>query len=156
MSRRALGLLVATVLAGGLAMAIPWLASAARGGGLRWASSPKVFDVPGMASDRVLSGQVVNTSTHPIYVDARTIAVVDDRGHRLETAARFLAAFAHPLFSPMQFHTIGGTYQLQRLGVVVRIEPGQRMPLTVSWRLKPAGDSPTAVDVGTATLSIPD
>ncbi|HJP66089.1 MAG TPA: hypothetical protein VKA30_07285, partial [Actinomycetota bacterium] len=124
MSRRALGLAVATLLAGGVAMAVPLLASAARGGALRWVATPQVFAVPGMASDHVLSGQVVNTSPHAIYVDARKIAAIDDQADRLETAARFLSAFAHPLFSPMQFHTVGGAYQLQRLGVVVRIDPG--------------------------------
>jgi hypothetical protein len=152
-SRRGAALLAATVLAGGLALALPRLLSS--GGGLVWTGTPQVYAVPGLSTDRVLSGKVVNTSGDAIYVDARKVAVVDRRGHRLETGARFLAAFAHPLYAPMQFQTVGDAFQLQRLGVVVRIEPGQQIPLTVSWRSAPGDAIPATVDLGEETLSIP-
>jgi len=108
-----------------------------------------------MPSDQILSGQVVNTSTDDLYVDARGIAVVDGGGHRFGTAARFLSAFVHPLYAPFQFHTFGGPSELQRLGIFVRIEPGQRLPLTVSWRNTSSDDQPTQVDLGSEKLPVP-
>ena len=153
MNRRSVVLLIGTLLVGAAALAVPQLLSG--GGGLQWSGAPQLYRVPGVASDRILSGQVVNTSDRAIYVDAREMAVVDTSGHRLETAARFLSTFAHPLYAPTQFHTFGGAFQLQRLGVAVRIEPGQRMPLTVSWRESSGAASPASLEFADGSLAIP-
>lgn len=153
MSRRGLVLLLGTLLAGAAALAVPQLIS--HGEGLQWTGAPQVYRVPGLASDRILAGQVVNTSDRAIYVDARQMAVVDATGHRLETAARFLETYAHPLYAPTQFHTFGGPFELQRLGIAVRIEPGQRMPLTVSWRETRGAPAPAILEFSDGSLTIP-
>jgi hypothetical protein len=146
------------VAAAGLGVAVGlgafWLASS-RSDGLAWTGPPQVYRVPGLSTDRVLAGEVINRSADVLYVDARRVAVVDVRGRRLETAARFLNAFVHPLYAPLQFPGAGDALELQRLGVYVRIEPGQRLPLTVSWRSGAPHGAGLSVDLGAETLSIP-
>ena len=153
MSRRGVLSLAAVLMAGALAILVPWYLN--RGGGLEWAAAPQVYRVPGLATDRIVAGEVQNTSNHDIYADARTARVVDATGRRLQTGARFLSTFAHALYSPMQFDTFGDAFQLQRLGIVVRIAPGQRMPFTVSWRAGPGDAAATRIDLGAGSLSIP-
>lgn len=154
MSRGRAGLLAVVVAGAGVAFVAVWPPWSS-GGGLRWAEAPQVYHVPGVSTDRVLAGQVVNASGSPIEVDARRIVVIDGRGRRLDTAARFLATFAHPLYAPLQFHTVGDAFQLQRLGVYVRIEPGQKLPLTVSWRAGPSGAPASTIDLGVGFLPLP-
>lgn len=130
------------------------LVARSRDDGLAWSDAPRVYRVPGLSGDRVLAGEVVNRSGGAVYVDARRIAVVDGHGRRLQTAARFLQAFVHPLYAPMQYPGAGDASELQRLGVYVRIEPGRTMPLAVSWRRPPGVGSPVSIDLGVDTLPV--
>jgi rhodanese-related sulfurtransferase len=122
---------------------------------LAWTATPHVVMVPDLPQDRVLTGEIVNTTDKPIYVDAREIVVLDASGHRLDTAARFLSSFVHPLYAPFQFPGTDDRAGDQRLGISVRIDPGQRLPLTVSWRLAAGDHSPTRVDLGVVSLPLP-
>ena len=121
-------------------------------GPLHWVGKPSSLPASELLpSDRIVSGRVENRSLEPIELDARKMRLVDanDRGVRASIA--FLDSFGRawevynkgPLALPRD--------EWRRLGRLVRIEPGQEVPLTVSW----SGRRPQRIAYAGGTLALP-
>lgn len=163
MSRR-LGLVVAAALIGAVAV-LALLGSRSGSDGaataqapvrLGWLGEPQVFKVPELPRDRILSGQVRNTSTKPVDISVDRVTVVDARGRKVKSSVRFLAAFAHGLYPPTEKIGPGGTFTRTRLGEIAKIKPGAAIPMTLSWRVAPGGSAPVEVRFGGGSLPLPD
>lgn len=134
-------------------------AGAAGGAGpvrLAWQGEPRLIDVPELPGDRILAGTIRNTSLRPVDLDVERVEIVDARGRRLKSSARFLAAFAHGLYPPSQRTRPPGRFERTRLGEMATVEPGQTLPLTLSWRVPPGAAAPTEVRFGGGSLRLPD
>lgn len=123
---------------------------------LGWLGTPQVFKVPELPRDRILSGQVRNTSTKPVEISVDRVTVVDARGREVRSSVRFLAAFAHGLYPPTDKVGPGGTFTRTRLGEIAKIKPGAAIPMTLSWRVAPGGSAPVEVRFGGGSLPLPD
>lgn len=131
-------------------------ADGAGGGDLAWLKDPVVFTPENLPDDRTMSGDVRNDSLRKIRVRAKTMAVVDAAGTRYDTAARFLKAYSHGLYPPLQRPTGADDSTQARLsGEYADLEPRQKAPLTVSWRTKPGMKPPLRLDYGDGALTIP-
>jgi hypothetical protein len=117
---------------------------------------PSILRSPELPRDRSASGKVRNTGDKQIVIDARKVKLVDAKGKPASDAtARFLAGFAHGLYSPTQFGQVQNAFELQRLGVRVELAPGQVLPLNVSWRLAPGEAPPVRAEFGSLSLPLP-
>ena len=145
----ALGLLLAVVLAVGLA---------AHGGGdarasgdLVWEKKPRVYRNSTLPDDRVLRGVVRNDSLRVVTLTARDLAVRAAGGDEMESAAIFAPTFIRGVFPQNRGDAIPENEQF-RIGMRARIEPGQTVPITVSWREQ--RESAARVDYGTGSLPL--
>jgi hypothetical protein len=121
---------------------------------LAWKDSPRMIRVPELPDDRILTGRVRNTSLRPVDLSADRIEIVDARGRRLVSTARFLQAFAHGL-NPPSTKIKGGKFERTRLGQIATVKPGQDLPLTLSWRLTSSTTQPLEVRLGGGSLALP-
>jgi hypothetical protein len=121
---------------------------------LAWRDAPQLIRVAALPDDRILTGHVRNTSLRPVDVSVDRIEIVDSRGKRLKSTARFLQAFAHGLY-PSSMNFKGGKFERTRLGQIATIKPGQALPLTLSWRLTAATTQPLKVRFGGGSLALP-
>ena len=137
--------LLAGVIAAVLAVAILNVARAGDGesrtGPLRWTGKVVSFQHPTLSTDHVVSGKVRNEGLEPLRVVAREeIRVVAADGSELPTSAVFTQTFGHGLFDPTRLPEARlPERELMRIGDVGRLEPGDALPLTVSWREQPGG-----------------
>jgi hypothetical protein len=123
---------------------------------LAWRGEPLVIKVPELPRDRILSGEVRNTSVKPVDLSIDRVRVVDAQGREVQSSVRFLAAFAHGLYPPTQKIGPGGTFTRTRLGEITRIKPGAAVPMTLSWRVPAGADAPVEVRFGGGSLPLPD
>lgn len=121
---------------------------------LAWKDSPRMIRVAELPDDRILTGRVRNTSLRPVDLSVDRIEIVDARGRRLRSTARFLQAFAHGLYPP-SMQVKGGKFERTRLGQIATIKPGQDLPLTLSWRLASSTAQPLEVRFGGGSLALP-
>jgi hypothetical protein len=121
---------------------------------LAWKDSPLMIRVPELPDDRILTGRLRNTSLRPVELSVDLIEIVDARGRRLPSTARFLQAFAHGLY-PSSMQVKGGMFERTRLGQIATIKPGQDLPLTLSWRLASSTAQPLEVRFGGGSLALP-
>ncbi len=125
------------------------------GAPLGWSGAPHVFRYANLPRDGVLGGKVENRSGAPLVLDARRITLRDGRGAVVKGATvRFLASFAHGLYSPTQFGQVQNAFELERLGIRVRIAPRQVLPINAAWRLPPGAGQPVTLDYGGGRLPI--
>ncbi|MGH3440916.1 MAG: hypothetical protein ACRDUY_02510 [Nitriliruptorales bacterium] len=124
-------------------------------GQLAWTRSPLVFAPPRLADDRVVVGQVRNTSLRPLRLDVREMVVRDSGGRALASSARFAAAFAHPLYGAFQKPSYDEPFELDRLGVITELRPGETGPLYVAYRLREGSEPPISVEYGPGALELP-
>jgi len=122
---------------------------------LGWEGEPRVIRVDGLPRDRILSGRVRNTALRAVDVTVDRIEVVDARGRRVKSSARFLNALTHGLYPPAQQVKPPGKFERTRLGEIATLKPGQSLPLTLSWRVAPGGSAPTQVRFGGGSLALP-
>lgn len=127
----------------------------ARRPALAWQGAPRLFEPGDLPRDRVLLGRIRNASEKPVILDARRIRFLDARGRPVAGTARFLATFAHGLYSPTQFGQVQNVAELQRLGIRVEVAPDQALPLTGAWRLRRGQEPPARVDVAGTMLPVP-
>jgi len=138
---------VAVVLAGGGEEDPP--------GTLGWVEEPLVFTPKNLPRDRTVAGEVSNDTLKKLRLRARRIVVVDAGGRRQETVARFLRAYSHGLYPPTQRPAgYDQSTQARLEGQYVDLKPGERAPLTVSWRLRPGARAPFRLDYGGGTLPV--
>jgi hypothetical protein len=121
---------------------------------LAWKDSPQMIRVPELPDDRILTGRVRNTSLRTVDLSADRIEIVDARGRRLASTARFLQAFAHGLYPP-SMRIRGSKFERTRLGEIATVKPGQDLPLTLSWRLSSSTAQPLEVRFGGGSLALP-
>jgi hypothetical protein len=121
---------------------------------LVWKDAPQLIAVPELPRDRILTGRVRNTSLRPVDLSADRIEIVDARGRRLRSTARFLQNFAHGLYPPAM-KVKGGTLERTRIGQIATVKPGQDLPLTLSWRVPEGGSQPVEVRFGGGALALP-
>ena len=121
-----------------------------------WAAAPLVQTPQYLPRDRVLVAQIRNDSLQDVDLTAADIRIVDPDGRALKSTARFLRGYAHGLFSPLQRPKTPNPNEQRQLGEIATIKPGQKAPLTLSWRVPPGGKQPVRVDIGVANdLDIP-
>ena len=145
----AVALLAAALVAGLL------LAGGAQGDDAQVAwKDVQVFE-SGVKTDRILAGRLENTSLREIDIDVEDVRVLDGEGREVQSATRFLAAFAHGIFPWSQRPEVMGDFERRRLGEVVTLKPGRTAPITLSWRLKKGAAPPERVDFGPVALDLP-
>jgi hypothetical protein len=125
-------------------------------GAMSWTKKPTTIRLGSKPKDRILFGTVRNDSLRPVKIYASDIRVVDSDGRPLEATAIFSKSFAHGLYGSTDPRAKApGEFELARLGRLIRLNPGQSAPLTVSWRLKSPSDRPVQVQMGDGALPIP-
>jgi hypothetical protein len=115
---------------------------------------PQLIAVPELPRDRILTGRVRNASLRPVDLSADRIEIVDARGRRLRSTARFLQNFAHGLYPPAM-KVKGGKLERTRIGQIATVKPGQDLPLTLSWCVPEGGSQPVEVRFGGGALALP-
>ena len=122
---------------------------------LAWFDTPKVIVPKTLRHDRILQADVHNDSGSKVRVSAADIKVFDDRGHPLKASATFARGYLHSLYPPTRGPASLPDTELERLGKLAEIAPGDTATLTVSWR-EPGGRRTAArIDYGQGSLSIP-
>lgn len=125
-------------------------------GELRWVGKPSVLTPPDLPRDRVLTGRVENGTLRRVEIKAKDLRLVDAGGHRVGGVATFLNGYIHGLYPPTRHPASGLPLEEQRrIGIVARIDPGKRAPLTLAWRLKAGEAPPVRVEYGAGSLPIP-
>jgi hypothetical protein len=147
----AVALAAAAALAGGLL-----LAGGAGGddGRLAWKGTPALIQAA--KTDRVLYGEVRNDSLKDVDLRYQDVRVLDADGEEVQSAVRFIAAFAHGLYAWSQRPKDPGDFERRRLGEIATIKPGQTAPITLSWRVPAGAEQPVKVDFGKAEIALPD
>jgi hypothetical protein len=125
-------------------------------GELRWVGKPRVFRSADLPRDRVLQGTVENGTLRRVEIKAKDLRLVDAGGNRVGGIATFLNGYLHGLYPPTRHPASGLPAEEQRrIGIVARIDPGKRAPLTLAWRLKAGDRPPVRVEYGAGSLPIP-
>ena len=121
-------------------------------GPLRWSAPPKVLPPSELLpDDRIATGRVRNDSLRPVELNARDVELLDADGDAVRASIAFLDSFGRawevynkgPLALPRE--------EWRRLGRLVRIEPGQEVPMTVSW----SGGDPRRIAYAGGSLTLP-
>lgn len=154
---------LAGALAAALALAILGVARAGGGDGsgertgpLRWTGEVVAFAHPTLPGDHVVSGRVTLDALEPLRVVARDIEVVAADGTPLPTSAVFTQTFGHGLFDPTRMPEARlPERELMRIGDVGRFEPGDVLPLTVSWREEPGAPAGARIAYPGGSLAMP-
>lgn len=119
---------------------------------LRWTAEPTVSRSTLLPGDRVLHGELENTSNSPLTLDASGARLLDDAGSAVQGEATFAAGFTHGLYGPgVAPKERMPDFLARRLGVRTQLAPGARVPFTVSWR----DGSPSRVEVSGAVVALP-
>lgn len=122
---------------------------------LVWESPPELVSSPTLPDDRILTGRVENDSLRPVEVDAEDVRLVDGDGDRVDGEAIFLAGFGHALLPPEREPEEVPEFERRRTGRSARLEPGDAVPLTVSWRRADGDGAPVRIDYGSGSLPLP-
>jgi hypothetical protein len=120
-------------------------------GDLVWEKAPHVYRNAELPRDRVLRGVIRNDSLRVVTLTARDLAVRTPGGDEMESAAIFAPTFIRGVFPQNRGDAIPENEQF-RIGLLTRIEPGQTVPVTVSWREQ--GERAARVDYGTGSLPV--
>jgi hypothetical protein len=145
-----------------VAAAVAVVALVAFGGGARADATAVSFkgevhifqsDIP---TDQVLYSEIENTSLRDVELDVDDVVLYDADGKKMRSSIRYLAAFAHGIFPWSQKPDPLGEFERRRLGELKTVKPGQSVPITLSWRMKPGGARPARVDLGPVELELPD
>ena len=124
-------------------------------GDLVWADPPVLVRVARLPSDRIVYGSVRNDSFKRLTFKAADLKVRDARGRTVPATARFAASYAHGLYGVFQRPDAVPAEELQRLGVLIRLDPGKTAPLVVAFRLRAGTKPPLTVDYGQGFLPVP-
>ena len=108
----------------------------AAGGPLHWTGKVVSFQHPTLETDHVVSGKVRLDGLKVLRVVAREdLRVIAEDGTELPTSAVFTQTFGHGLFDPTRMPEARlPERELMRIGDVGRFEPGDELPVTISWR----------------------
>jgi hypothetical protein len=123
---------------------------------LAWTAEPEVLTPPDLPNDRVLRGAVKNQTGHRVTLRADDVRLRRLDGRPVKASVTFIAGYAHRLFPPTRGPRRYPESERERLGTVTVIDPGAAASLTASWSERRPGNHPAEVDLGPATLDIPD
>jgi hypothetical protein len=123
-------------------------------GDLVWAKRPRLYLPPGLERDRILTGVVRNDSFERIDLTARDLRVETRDGERVPSAAVFGESFRRGVFPQNRGEGTPESEQI-RIGLKLRLRPGKKAPLTVSWRQASRDRRPVRVDYGAGSLPVP-
>jgi hypothetical protein len=115
---------------------------------VRWVRAPLVYQPRRLPHDRVLYGRVQNESRKMLALDSRKLVVRDAAGRVLVSSARFIGAYAHPLYGAFQQPRFNEPSELARLGVITDVSPGTTSPLWVSFRRLATSRPPYSASFG--------
>jgi hypothetical protein len=147
----ALGTLAAAAVLAGCGQS-----DAASAPAVAWDGKPLVVHQAELPDDTIVSGKLRNGSGARLELDAGEVRILDADGHALRSTARFSAAVSHSLYPPGDGPSEAKPLALRkRLGEVATVEPGESVPLVVSWRQSHGEPPPVRVDLGSATLKLP-
>jgi hypothetical protein len=121
-------------------------------GDLVWDARPRVFTNPRLPDDRVLTGVVRNDTLEPVDLVAKDLVVRASDGDELESAAIFAPTFIRSVFPQNRGSEIPIPEQI-RIGLRTRLQPGQTVPVTVSWHQR--GEHASLIAYGTGSLPVP-
>jgi hypothetical protein len=125
-----------------------------RTGSLAWSDGgPSAYRPADLPRDHVVGGKVRNDSLRQLQVLASDVRLRDARGDVVKGVARFTFTPGHSLYPPTRVASIPFAEQL-RMGIRVRMNPGDEVPLMVAWRDRPGAAQPVSVDYGQGTLPI--
>lgn len=138
--RRRAVLLAATVLAVGLISA--GCDDDDPAGPLRWEGEPALLEAEaGLPDDRIISGEVRNSSLEPIAIEADELVVIAD-GEEFETDTTFLAGYGRGFVETARGYADPDDvpdFERVRTGRLLQLEPGGTTPVVVAWRDAEAG-----------------
>jgi hypothetical protein len=126
--------------------------ASAGSGDLAWKGKVQVFSTA-IPTDEVLYAKIQNTSLRDVDLDVTRARVLDADGEPVRSSTRYLAAFAHGIFSWSQGPL--SDFEKRRLGQIATLKPGQGAPITVAWRVPKGAPRPVTVDLGPSELRIP-
>jgi hypothetical protein len=124
-------------------------------GRLSWETGPKIYKPETLPHDRILSGMVRNESLRRVDLVAKRLKLLDEDGHRVAGSGIFLAGFGRGLYPPTRQPKLLPKSERLRTGVEARIQPGDSVPLTMSWRLVRGRKPPVRIEYGGGSLPIP-
>jgi hypothetical protein len=121
---------------------------------LAWKGTPTLVQ-SSAPTDRILYGELRNDSLENVNLRYRDVRVLDADRHEVQSAVRFIAAFAHGLYPWSLRPKDPGDFERRRLGEIATLKPGQSAPITLSWRVPTGAPQPVTVDFGTIELALP-
>jgi hypothetical protein len=114
------------------------------GTALDWHEEPQLYGLATLPRDRVAIGVIVNGGADPLTMSAGDFQIRDPEGRELDGRIQFIDA-RRP-----RPDSLG-------LGTDVELDPDQRKPLTVSYRLEPRVTEPLTLHFeGAPALPLPD
>lgn len=130
--------------------------SASAPGSVEWVAPPRVFAPQELPDDRVLSGELENTSADEVRLDAERARLVDRTGETVPGTVRFTGSVGHGLYSPRRSpEEDDPEFERRRLGELAVLAPGQTTPVTLSWRVGGDRPRPVRLEVGGQELALP-
>jgi hypothetical protein len=147
------------LIAVSLAMLAAAVAGVAGSGGdgasgpVHWSGKTDVFRHPTLPRDRVLTGMLRNEGDSGLRIDLGDIRLVAEDGDPVPAAPVFLQTFGHGLWAAGRGPQVWPDSELQRTGRIARLEPGDEVPLTVSWHA--ADGEPDRIEYGGGSLEVP-
>jgi hypothetical protein len=107
----------------------------------------------------VLIGKVRNNSKTTVRIKVPQVKVFDARGRRIGSAAVFSSTYVRSNYphsgvarpAPGQYPEA----EQERVGYLAVLGPGERAPITVSWRQRPRERRANRIVLGTASLQVP-
>ena len=123
---------------------------------LAWDGEPREFAATPPATSRVIGGKIRNHSNRRIDLDASEVELRDRTGKRIEGSAVFLSGFVRDRYARNRPETPPPDEERRLSGTLARLEPGETVPLTVSWRAEPGVGRPVVVQVGPVALPVPE
>ncbi len=122
-------------------------------GDIGWIEQPRVVVPKTLPKDRILTGTIRNDAFKEARLVARDLRLVDADGDEVSSAATFNASFGRSYYSPSREPLPEA--ELIRVGQEALLEPGDTVPLTVSWSTDDGSDPPVAIEYEAGSLPVP-
>lgn len=122
-------------------------------GDIGWVKEPRVIVPETLPKDRILTGTIRNDAFRDAKLVARDLRLVDDDGDEVPSAATFNAGFGRSYYSPSREPLPES--ELVRVGQQALLQPGETVPLTVSWSTEDGSQPPVAIEYEAGSLPVP-
>jgi hypothetical protein len=124
-------------------------------GALIWEAGPVAVPPSKIdPDDRVVGGTLRNDSFRNLDLAAARLRLLDAGGREVDGAmATFASAPGHGLWPSGRINRMP-EFDQYRVGLKVRLRPGEQTKLTVAWTQRPGVAPPAAVDYGAGSLPL--